>query len=308
MVASLTTKDYFQLKKTGYSTREKKKLIVRKNGRSADFIIPNASMGCSYFCNYCYAARNRPQGNPIELFTNLDEIIEEVKSHASTLPSKVPNQCCNKYYTYDIGENSDCLSPPLLETTNRLLGELVEIPNCKPSFATKAGSPTRVAKLINCPIPYKARVRASLSPQKVADIVEVGTAKMVDRLHGLNLAYSKGFESHINLSPVILTKTWVEDYIELFKLINSTLTPEVKSQLKLEIIYLTHSDRLHELNLEWIPQAERLLWVPTIQEYKVNNRGSKVLRYKWQIKQQAVAKMKELVKQYLPSVEIRYIF
>ena len=307
-MTSLTTKDYFQLKKAGYSTREKKKLIVRENGRSGDFIIPNFSMGCSYVCSYCYAARNRQQGNPIELFTNLDNIIEEVKAHSSTLPTKVSNQCCNKYYVYDIGENSDCLSPPLLVVSNKLIEELVKIPNCKPSFATKAGSPTRIAKLIDCPIPYKARIRASLSPQKVADIVEVGTAKMVDRLHGLNLAYSKGFECHLNLSPVILTKTWVEDYIELFQLINSVLTEKVKSQLKLEIIFLTHQDRLHELNLEWIPEAERLLWVSAIQEYKVNNRGSKLLRYKWQIKQQAVAKMKELVKQYLNYAEIRYIF
>ena len=307
-MTSLTTKDYFQLKKAGYSTREKKKLIVRENGRSGDFIIPNFANSCEMACSYCYVARNRPQGNPLEVYTNLDEIIQVTKDHAATLPSKVANQCDPDYYVFDIGEGVDCLTPNVLPITNKVISSLVEVPNIKPSFATKAGSPTRVAKLIDCPIPYKARIRASLSPQKVADIVEVGTAKMVDRLHGLNLAYSKSFECHLNLSPVILTKTWIKDYIELFQLINSVLTDEVKKQLKLEIFFLTHSDRLHELNLEWIPEAERLLWVPAIQEYKVNNRGSKLLRYKWQIKQQAVAKMKELVKQYLNYAEIRYIF
>jgi DNA repair photolyase len=145
-------------------------------------------------------------------------------------------------------------------------------------------------------------------PQRVADIVEVGTAKMIDRLHGLNLAYSKQFQVHLNFSPVILYQGWEVDYVKLFKLVDSILLPEVKAQLQMEVIFLTHSDRLNQLNLEWIPQAEKLLYVPTIQEYKINERGSKVLRYKVSLKQRAIAKFKKLVKQEIPYCNIRYIF
>lgn len=304
----LTTKEYFQLKKAGYSERKRKDLSIKVNGRSADFIIPSAFRSCDYSCVYCYAARNRPQGNSVEVYTNISEIIEAVRVHASKLPPKIANQCCDTYWVYDIGESSDCLGPSVLPITNKLITELTQIPNCKPTFATKAGSPSRIAKLVDCPIPYKARIRASLMPQKIADIVEVGTAKIVDRLHGLNLAYSKSFECHLNLSPVILYQGWEADYIDLFKLIDSILLPEVKQQLKLEIIMLTHSDSLHQLNLEWIPKAEKLLYVPAIQEYKVNERGSKVLRYKLSIKQRAIAKFKELINQHLNYCNIRYIF
>lgn len=305
----LTTKEYFQLKKAGFTTRVKKSLVIRKNGRSADWILPNFSVGCeTQQCAYCYIGRNKPQGNPLEQYTNIDEIIELTKDFFDKLPPKISNQCDRYFDSIDIGEGSDCLTPTNLPITNRLITELTQIPNCKPTFATKAGSPSRIAKLVDCPIAYKARIRASLMPQKIADIVEVGTAKMIDRLHGLNLAYSKGFECHLNFSPVILTKSWEADYIDLFKLVDSILLPEVKAQLAGEIIFLTHSDRLNQLNLEWIPQAERLLYVPAIQEYKVNERGSKVLRYKLSIKQKAIARFKELVNQHLNYCNIRYIF
>jgi DNA repair photolyase len=304
----LTTKDYFQLKKAGFTVREKKSLVIRANTRSSDFIIANIAKGCDLVCAYCCIARHEPQGNSVTLYSNVDKIIAQTKDYCSKLPPKIPNQVDSTYYVADIGEACDCLGPSVLPITNKLITELTQIPNCKPTFATKAGSPSRIAKLVDCPIPYKARIRASLMPQRIADIVEVGTTKMVDRLHGLNLAYSKGFECHINLSPVILTTTWEADYVNLFKLINSMLLPEVKAQLGGEIIFLTHDDRLNQLNLEWIPKAERLLYVPAIQEYKVNERGSKVLRYKVGLKQRAIARFKELAQQEIPFMNIRYIF
>lgn len=49
----ITTKEYLQLKKAGFTTREKKSLVIRKNGRSADWILPNFSVGCEMQCAYC---------------------------------------------------------------------------------------------------------------------------------------------------------------------------------------------------------------------------------------------------------------
>lgn len=283
---------------------------IKKNTKVYNFHVPGNE---NYFANgilthNCYIARNKPQGNPLEQYTNIDEIIELTKDFFAKLPPKIPNQCDPYLESIDIGEGSDCLTPTNLPITNRLITELIQIPNCKPTFATKAGSLSRITKLVNCPIPYKARIRASLMPQKIADIVEVGTAKMVDRLHGLNLAYSKGYECHLNFSPVCLYQGWETDYIDLFKLVDSILLPKVKQQLKLEVIMLTHSEALHNLNLEWISKAEKLLWVPNIQEIKVNERGSKVLRYKIGLKQKAITRFKELISQHLSYASIRYIF
>jgi spore photoproduct lyase len=305
---SLTTKDYLRLKKEGYSERPRKSLVIKENGRSSDFIIPNFALGCDYVCSYCYVARNRPMGNPVELYTNTDNIINAVIKHAAKLSPKVANQCDPVYYSYDIGESSDLLGPSVINTTNKLITELVKIPNVKPTFATKAGSPTRINKLVNCPIVNKARIRASLMPQHISDLLEVGTAKIVDRLLGLNVAFNKGYECHINLSPVILYKNWEDDYIQLCWWIDKLLTPEVKQQLKAEVIFLTHDAGLHEMNMQWRPHAEELLWTPHNQEVKINNRNSKVLRYQWQLKQKAVEKMKWLLATHLPYCEIRYIF
>lgn len=55
----------------------KKDLSIKVNGRSADFILSNPAVGCQLHCSYCYIARNRPAGNPLHKYTNLDEIINQ---------------------------------------------------------------------------------------------------------------------------------------------------------------------------------------------------------------------------------------
>lgn len=49
----ISTKEYFQLKRAGYSERKRKDLSIKVNGRSADFIIPSAFRSCDYSCVYC---------------------------------------------------------------------------------------------------------------------------------------------------------------------------------------------------------------------------------------------------------------
>ena len=47
----------------------------------------------------------------------------------------------------------------------------------------------------------------------------------------------------------------------------------VKDQMAAEVIFLTHNDRLHEVNLGWHPRAEELLWTPETQEPKRSQTG-----------------------------------
>ena len=47
-----------------------------------------------------------------------------------------------------------------------------------------------------------------------------------------------------------------------------------------EIIFLTHNDRLHEVNLGWHPRAEDVLWTPATQEPKRSQTGGWNVRYR----------------------------
>lgn len=296
-------------KKQGFLQRDRKQLAVKPNGRSADFIMANFAIGCDLGCTYCHISRHRPFGNPVELFNNKEEIWDATYNHWATLPRKiVPNQCDPVYWTYDIGEGTDCLAPSSAEHTRWFIKRFLLDSFAKPTFATKIPDANQLNPIGPC-YRNRARVRVSLMPQETASIIEVGTMNMSRRIKAIDDILQLGYEVHINFSPVVAQVGWVNQYIELFKEIDATISRQAKEQLKCEVIFLTHHPKLHDLNLQWHAEAETLLWTPEWQERKVNERGdTNVLRYKYEIKKQLVYKFRQIVKEHLPYCEIRYIF
>ncbi len=66
----------------------------------------------------------------------------------------------------------------------------------------------------------------------------------------------------------------------LFEQVNDGLSPSAKAQLRAEVIFLTHNEQLHEVNLAWHPHARDLLWQPDLQKAKHSEGGMQNLRYK----------------------------
>jgi hypothetical protein len=83
---------------------------------------------------------------------------------------------------------------------------------------------------------------------------------------------------------------------------------KAKRQMACEVIFLTHNEALHEINLGWHPRAEEYLWTPDNQEKKVSERGGSNLRYKRGYKGAMVAEFCDLVAEKLPYCRIRYAF
>lgn len=294
--------------------------FIKANGRSADF-TSSIAYGCLEACSYCYVQRHNINGNPLRLYSNFDLLIEKYKLHHDKLTVPKPinfKSCDSKYpsgesdsvnYTYDVGESSDLLHRKVVSYTNRLITALVPYKLIKPTFATKICNPVGVRELVDCPIATKARIRASVAPQHVINNTELFTAPVEQRLKGLNIAVEKGYEGHINFSPIILTSTWVQDYADLMQMIDKTLTSRVKEQLKCEVIFLTHDVTLHNWNKEHFPlNSEEYLWRPRLQEAKTNQRNSTVLRYNWKLKSKACSQFAGLAVKYLPYMSIRYMF
>ena len=309
---------YISAKQLGRVRRRRRDMLIKPNNNSADFIAPNFAYGCVAACSYCYVARHNDFGNPLTIFDNTDDIIDAIIDHSYEQPSKYPNYSNQQdtwQWVYDIGESTDMMSSWLIEDTNTIIRQLVtRNPAIKPSFATKLCSPYTASLLWKCPSPYRARIRASMMPQNIANIVELGTTNMKHRIQSMKHIWSKEYEVHINFSPIILTNRWVNDYAELMQEIDAELGDDyvgkqVKQQLKCEVIFLLHHEGLHESNMSWNPEAEELLWVPEYQELKVNKRGAKdILRYKMELKKQACRVFRGLLAKYMPYCEVRYIF
>jgi len=298
--------DWLRVKKTTLVLGVRKSLEVRPNGRSADFIAPSYSNGCAMACAYCYVPRRKGYANPISTFVNIDAISRAITRHATRLgPKPAPNQVDPTRWVYDVGENGDCSVDALIGAK---LADLVALfrglPDAKASFATKYVN----RDLLAYDPQGKTRIRFSLMPEAIARVVDVRTSPMAERIAAIDDFAAAGYEVHLNFSPVIYYEGWLDDYADLFAQLDDTLAPATKAQLAAEVIFLTHNDGLHEVNLAWHPRAEELLWVPGLQEAKVSETGGHNVRYRHGLKGRLVEDFCHLLRDRLPSCAIRYAF
>ena len=85
--------------------------------------------------------------------------------------------------------------------------------------------------------------------------------------------------------------------------------PGGKEQLAAEVIFLTHTKELHEVNLRWHPRGEEVLWRPDLQEHKTSQAsGARVLRYARDFKRGLVREFRELLAERMPYCRVRYAF
>lgn len=301
-----SAEDWLRIKKAVLVLGVRKGFDVRPNGRSADYIAPSYSNGCAMACSYCYVPRRKGFANPISTFVNIEDISDAIAEHAAGLgPKPAPNQVDPRDWVYDIGENGDGSVDALIGDNLRDLVSLFRgLPNAKASFATKYVN----RDLLEYDPRGKSRIRFSLMPQAVAKVVDVRTSPMGDRIAAIDDFVAAGYEVHLNFSPVIYYEEWPGDYAELFRGVDEVLSPAAKRQLAAEVIFLTHNDRLHEVNLAWHPRGETLLWVPHLQEAKVSETGGRNVRYRRGLKGHLVAEFTALLRARLPYCRIRYAF
>jgi hypothetical protein len=111
---------------------------------------------------------------------------------------------------------------------------------------------------------------------------------VAERVAAIDDFVAAGYEVHVNFSPVIVTDTWLEDWAELLEQLDVGIGTAAKAQLAAEVIFLSHNEQLHDINLGWHPQAEELLWQPDRQEAKRSQTGGWNVRYKSTLKRSYV--------------------
>ena len=301
-----SAEDWLKIKRSVLVLGVRKSLEVRPNGRSADFIAPSYANGCALACSYCYVPRRKGFANPISTFVNIDDMLDAVERHASRLgPKPEPNQVDPTDWVYDIGENGDCGVDALISDNVRDYVDLFRrLRGAKGSFATKFVN----RDLLDYDPQGGTRIRFSLMPQRIAKLVDIRTSPIADRIAAIDDFVEAGYEVHLNFSPVIYYEGWIEDYSALMDQVADSVSPRSRAQLRAEVIFLTHNDRLHEVNMAWHPKAEGLLWVPELQEAKTSETGGRNVRYRRGLKGDLVAEFCSLLRAKLPECLIRYAF
>ena len=282
----------------------RKQLKITESGRSTDFIAPSFGHGCLYNCSYCYMKRHRPTG--LQVADNVDDVLNAITEHyvdivySDWYNQNKPNQTDEHYITYDIGSNEDLALHAKYYDINKIFRTTYGRSHLKLSFATKYVN-YDLPDALNC-----IRIRFSLMPQKYSDVLEPETSSIIERIQAIDKFIDKGYEVHINFSPVIVTDTWIEDYRDLFMLVDKHVTN--KNKVKCEVIFLTHNEKKHTYNLLNNIPGEDMLWTPEIQEDKISGNGEKNIRYKHVLKREYVNQFKALHEILIPWCTIRYIF
>ena len=261
----------------------------------------------NYFANgilthNCYMRRNKPKGLSIAI--NVDEILDVINNHANTVQVEKPNQTHPTFISYDLSCNEDFALHLKYHQWEKIFDFFVQHPKAMGTFATKYVND----KLLEYNPNKKIRIRFSLMPQKLSDILEPNTSLISERIDAINDFYYAGYDVHINFSPIIINPGTKELYEDLFRKIDYYVDDTIKKDIFAECIMLTHNEKMHEYNLEHNPETEELLWCPDRQEAKVSSYGSNNIRYKWQLKNKYISDFVKLHDEIISWNHIRYIF
>lgn len=254
----------------------------------------------------CYVPRRKGFANPITTFVNIEQILNTIERHAAKQGMKLePTPADPWLWVYELGTNSDGGVDALVSDNVRDMVALFRrLPNAKGTFSTKFVN----RELLDYDPQGKTRLRISLMPAHVSRVVDVRTSPIDERIAAINEFANAGYEVNVNFAPVIYTSTWREDYSALFEQLNDTLSEQVKRQLVAEIIFLTHNEAMHEVNMRWHPRGEELLWQPEIQEHKRSETGGDNLRYRRGFKGRLVGEFRALLAEKMPYCAQRYAF
>ena len=278
----------------------RKSMKIRASGRSSDFISPSFGFGCLLDCSYCYMKRHKPVG--LDVATNIDDILAAINVHSEQTKINKPNQTDPVYTTYDISCNEDFALHSKYYNWQYIFEWFKNHDIAKATLATKI--------IPNNFLEYnpdgKVRIRFSIMPQSIANILEPNTPKITDRIKAVNTFTDAGYDVHINYSPVIVYARWLNDYAKLFQEVNNVV--KHKDKVLSEVIFMTHNANKHKYNLENNKPGEHLLWQPELQEAKKSQYGGDNIRYKWRDKQGYIAEWSELHNSIIPWNKIRYIF
>ena len=204
----------------------RKALDIKPSGRSSDYITPSFIHGCLFKCGYCYMRRNKPEG--ISIATNTDEILQTVYNHAQTLGVKIPNQTHENLWTYDISCNEDFALHAKYHEWEKIFDFFTQsdLP-IMGTFATKYVND----KLLDYNPDKKIRIRFSLMPQSLSDILEPNTSLISERIEAINDFYYAGYDVHINFSPIIIIPGAKSLYEDLFKKIDYYVDDKIKNDI-----------------------------------------------------------------------------
>lgn len=213
---------------------------------SCGYFVLNPLIGCPFDCSYCVLLGYR-DSYPIIFYLNYPDLFKELEEWEGKNP--------DFRIRLGTGELADSLA---LEKELGLHRKLIKFFNGKKQFIFELKTKSSVIEPIlgEAVIPNLV-ISFSVSPQKVVDEEERGTASLLERLNSASILSKAGFNIGFHFDPVIMIENWEEEYSKLVKLIFQKV--EAERILWISIGTLRFSSRVKKVVEDRFPMSEILL-------------------------------------------------
>ncbi len=286
----LPNKEFTKMKKyLVLGTRKSIRLIP--NDKSADFIVPFTSSGCTASCLYCYLVCHFNTNSYLRIYMNRDEMMNKVKRKIKKI---------GEHKVYEIGCNSDMvLENTISGNLKWAIEEFGKLDNATATFSTKFDA---IDDLLTAKHNGNTQVRMSINPQEITKRIELGTSSLKERITAANKLFEAGYRVGLNIAPIILEDGWEIMYKNMFEDVEKYLLPKLKEQLFIEVIFMTYGMPNYYINTESMPKAVNLL-----DKAKMKPKGRGKYTYRNEYRNNAEKTIRGYIRKYLPYATISYI-
>lgn len=269
----------------------RKSLRYTPNHKVSDFLVPYTSSGCSAMCLYCYLVCSFNKCSYFRLFVNREAMMEKLLRTADRGEKDV---------VFEIGSNSDLVLENTL--TGNLEWTIEHFSRTKKGFITFPTKFDMVEPLL--PLQHRGRVimRMSVNPQEIVGKVELGTSSLEARLKAMNLMGEAGYKVGILIAPVVMMANWKELYSALIDQLAADISPRVKEQMFIEIIFMTYSYVQRAINREAFPNAMELF-----DQSLMTGRGRGKYCYRKELRAQGEDFLREQLVKKMKGIPIVYV-
>lgn len=271
----------------------RKTFKIAGNDKSADFIVPWTSSGCTAMCTYCYLVANWFKGAYLRVFVNRDDHWKALLKHARARREPA---------VYELGSNSDLI---IEHTVTGNLRWTIEEKFAhlegghRATFATKFA---QVDDLLTLEHRGRTQIRLSVNPAELVRKVEIGTSPLHQRLEAANRLFAAGYRVGLNLAPIMLIDGWEELYADLLSQLQERLDPVLQRQTFFELIFMTFGHANASLNEASMPGVLNVFEKP-----KMVPKGPTKMHYRLPLREEAAPWFRQEIAARFPSATISYI-
>ena len=209
-------------------------------------------LNCVFDCRYCFLQGMYPSAHYV-LFLNYEDFMTDIESTIQSHPSE------EKVYFYS-GYDCDSLAlERYSEFVTHYLPHFRRWPQAMVELRTKS---VNIKPLLELEAMPNVIVAWSLTPEKIAQVIEDKTPSVSRRIEAARELQERGWQVGLRFDPLIVTKDWRHEYEELLNLCSDAL--DIENLHSVSFGPMRFPNEMYKKILKLYPD-ERLFAAPLVQ-------------------------------------------